>query len=139
MYYLIYASSATVPFSRADLTALLEISRRNNVEINVTGMLLYKDGNFLQMLEGEKENVMKLYDKISLDPRHTGVITILDGEEEERQFPEWSMGFRDLNSPEVLSLPGYSDFLNTPFTGIEFSSNPTECQELLMIFKQNIR
>ncbi len=49
------------------------------------------------------------------------------------------MGFGDMNSAEVLSIPGYTNFLNTPFTRDEFSANPTECQELFLLFKQNMR
>lgn len=55
-----------------------------------------------------------------------------------RQFPDWSMGFRDLKSPDVSSLPGYSKFLNTPLTGSEFSSDPKRSQKLLMTFKKHM-
>ncbi|MCK6614265.1 MAG: BLUF domain-containing protein [Ignavibacteriales bacterium] len=138
-YFLVYVSSATVPFAQKDLEDLLEVSRRNNKKLNISGILLYKDGNFMQMLEGEEEAVKQLYDKISLDIRHGGTIVILDGYEEERQFADWSMGFRSLNSPEVLALPGYNKFLNTPLTGREFSENPSEAQELLLMFKEKNR
>jgi Sensors of blue-light using FAD. len=48
MFFLVYVSSATRPFSREDLRVLLETCRKNNAELGVTGMLLYKDGNFMQ-------------------------------------------------------------------------------------------
>jgi hypothetical protein len=48
------------------------------------------------------------------------------------------MALRDLHSPEVLSNPGFSPFLNTPLTGREFSSDPARCQKLLLTFKKSM-
>ncbi len=64
MFFLVYVSSATRPFSGEDLRALLATCRKNNAELGVTGMLLYKDGNFMQVLEGDEEAVRGLYEKI---------------------------------------------------------------------------
>jgi hypothetical protein len=83
--------------------------------------------------------VRTLYAKIRRDPRHRGLLTLLQGPLAERQFPDWSMGFNDLNTAEALSTPGYSEFLNTPLTGAEFSSDPTRCQRLLMMFKRKMQ
>jgi hypothetical protein len=138
MFFLVYVSSAVRPFSPSELTDLLAKCHENNAKLGITGMLLYKDGNFMQVLEGEEEAVRTLYAKIGHDPRHRGLLTLLQGPLAERQFPDWSMGFRDLNAADVLSTPGYSEFLNTPLTGEEFSSDPTRCQKLLMTFKRNM-
>ena len=138
MFFLIYASSATKPFTSPELLVLLEKCQVNNARREVTGMLLYKDGNFLQLLEGEEETVHDLYNKIAADPRHQGIITFLQGFENERQFPDWSMGFRDLNLDRKIDNPGYSEFLNTRFTGEEFSSNPTRAQKLFLMFKRTM-
>ena len=133
---LIYVSSAQVPFSNADLAALLEISRRNNALIDVTGMLVYRDGNFMQAIEGEEETIMRLQEKITRDPRHDGLITLLTQRIEKRQFPAWSMGFRNLADPTLRDIAGYSEFLNTPFTETGFSGAPTRAQKLLLSFKR---
>ncbi len=138
MFFLVYVSSAVQPFSRADLDDLLATSRDNNAMAGITGMLLYKDGNFMQVLEGEEGAVRALYDKIGADPRHKGEITLRQGFTEERQFPDWSMGFRDLQSPEARAVPGYSEFLNTPLSGREFSGDPTRTQKLLLTFKKTM-
>lgn len=138
MFFLTYVSSATGPFSKEDLDLLLAQCRKNNAVLGLTGMLLYKDGNFLQVLEGEERAVRALYAKIDRDSRHGGTIVLQQGHAEERQFPSWFMGFRDLNSPEVRDTPGYSDFLNTPLTGREFSENPTRSQKLLLTFKKSM-
>ncbi len=122
--FLVYVSSATLLFPGEDLRALLATSRKNNAELGVTGMLLYKDGNFMQVLEGDEGAVRGLYEKIEADPRHGGEITLQQGFVEGRQFPDWSMGFRDLNSPEERSTPVYSELLNAPLTGRKFPCDP---------------
>jgi len=138
LYFLVYVSSVIKPFSPDEVNALLVASHRNNTAMGITGMLLYKDGNVMQVLEGEEEAVQKLYAKIGDDPRHRGLLTLIEGPLAERQFPDWSMGFRDLAAADVSALPGYNEFLNTPLTGLEFSSNPTRCQKLLTTFKKSM-
>ncbi|MEP6901856.1 MAG: BLUF domain-containing protein [Actinomycetota bacterium] len=138
MFFIIYVSSAVKLFSPSELLSLLAKCHENNVKLGITGMLLYKDGNFMQILEGKEEVVRNLYNKIAKDPRHRGTITLLKGHLEERQFPAWSMGFRDLNSSDTLATPGYSEFLNTRLTGEDFSADPTQAQKLLLSFKKNM-
>jgi FAD-dependent sensor of blue light len=138
VYYLVYVSSTITPLSRSELVDLLAKSRANNSRLGITGMLLYKDGNVMQVLEGQAQNVRALYAKISRDPRHKGLIVLIDGEADARQFPDWSMAYRDLSDAEVLAMPGYSEFLNAPLTGAEFASDPSRCQRLLRTFKQTM-
>lgn len=138
MFFLVYVSSAVRPLSRSELEDLLATSRDNNARAGITGMLLYKDGNFMQVLEGEEGAVRALYDKIGDDPRHRGEITLREGLTEERQLADWSMGFGDLQSPEARAIPGFSEFLNTPLTGREFSEDPTRAQKLLLTFKKTM-
>jgi len=139
LFYLVYVSSAVKLFSASELVELLTKSRARNSEAGVTGMLLYKDGNFMQVLEGEKEAVLSLHTKILNDPRHRGLITLLQGELEEREFSDWSMAFRDMSKADGLSMSGYSAFLNSSLTGMEFTLAPTRCRRLLMTFKENMR
>ena len=138
MFFTIYVSSAVTPFMQSELTDLLEKSRLNNAALDISGMLLYKDGNFMQVLEGDEGAVRTLYRKIARDPRHRGLLALLQGTLAERQFPDWSMGFRDLKAADVLGVPGYDEFLNTPLTDARFSSDPTQCQKLLNTFKRSM-
>jgi hypothetical protein len=101
-------------------------------------MLLYKDGNVMQVLEGEEAAVRTMYARISRDPRHRGLLAILQGPVNERQFPDWSMGFKDLRADDVHTTAGYSEFLNTPLTSAEFSADPSRCQKLLTTFKKSM-
>lgn len=137
LFYLVYVSSGVKLFSAPELVELLTKSRARNSEAGITGMLLYKDGNFMQVLEGEKEAVLSLHTKIHNDSRHRGLITLLQGELAEREFPDWSMAFRDMSKANVLS--GYSEFLNSSRTDVGFKSDPMRCRRLLMTFKKNMR
>lgn len=136
IYFLIYISSATRPFSKDDLLKLLAKCRQNNTQLGITGMLLYKSGFFQQILEGSEEAVKSLYAKIKLDPRHRGVIKAFDGFDEEHQFSEWSMGFYDLDSADVANIPGYSQYLNTPLSDERFLSNLGICRRFMLMFKK---
>ncbi|MBE2215453.1 MAG: BLUF domain-containing protein [Opitutaceae bacterium] len=133
---LIYASSATRRFGTADLLELLQTSRRNNERLGVTGMLLFHEGNFLQVLEGPREAVQVLFDKIGRDPRHTNVLVLRHVTQEHRDFPEWSMAFCDLSSEQARTVEGYSSFLNTPFHDPALTGNPALVHKLLLNFKR---
>jgi hypothetical protein len=136
MFSLTYVSSALMPFSPRELRELLESCVSNNRPRDVTGMLLYKDGNFMQVLEGEEKVVRAVHTIIAGDLRHRGVTTLLQGVTPGRQFPNWSMGFKDLGA-DVDNPEGYNEFLNIPLTGTEFKSDPTKAQKLLLSFKNN--
>jgi len=138
MYSLTYVSSATVPFSPSSLRELLEKSRSNNLKRGITGMLLFKDGNFMQVLEGEQAAVDATQQRIDSDPRHTGLIVLLRGEIAERSFAEWSMAFQDLNDESSRQTPGYSDFLITPLNDPRFRNDPEASRKLIAVFKRNL-
>jgi hypothetical protein len=118
MFHIIYMSSAVVPFSPADLQALLEISRRNNTALGVTGLLLYKDGNFLQVIEGDQGGVEQLFAKISLDQRHGNVVAFFKEDIPAREFPDWSMAFRNLNVDGADLPEGFNEILNTNWSDL---------------------
>jgi hypothetical protein len=137
MIELVYVSSAVRPFTPEELAALLEKSRRNNAHAEISGMLLYKDGNFMQALEGPERAVDALRAKIAEDPRHRGMLTLLRRAITERSFAAWAMAFHDLNLSGDGAPPGYSEFLNTPLTREEFV-DPSRCQKLLLTFKRSM-
>jgi hypothetical protein len=139
LFQVVYTSTAAATFSRAELMAMLKGSVQRNTEAGITGLLLYKDGTFMQVLEGDRAAVTALYAKISRDPRHRNVIPLLQGSIPERQFPNSAMAFRDLETAELRNLPGYSEFLNTPLNGDLFKQDLSKCQRLLLLFKRNIR
>lgn len=115
VYCLVYASAATKEVETEELEEILAVARENNTRANITGMLVYYDGSFLQALEGEEASVMALYEKIETDERHTDALILFRGELEGRQFEGWRMGFA---RPDPSDAPkGYSDFIRRGFRG----------------------
>lgn len=132
---LIYASAATYKMSTQELVDLLQISRKNNSALEITGMLLYRDGNFLQVIEGDDRVIDELYTKISKDRRHHSIVVIGKRNVSAKQFSEWAMGFTNLDRIDLTSVPGYSDYLSSPFTPNSFAKNPTRATIFLETFK----
>jgi len=106
-HHLVYLSHATQPLTDADLSALLDQSRRNNASLDLTGVLAYGNNQFLQVLEGDEQTVRTLYELIRQDPRHRNVATFADKHIPERAFPEWGMAFRPLAPEQFQQLLGY--------------------------------
>lgn len=131
MYQLIYVSSATAPLTKEALITLLTHSRARNEAAGISGLLLYKGGNIMQVIEGEETTVKSLYQRIECDPRHYGHIVLVQGPIGQRNFPDWTMGFRDLGDDSVRALPGFSEFLNTPLT----QSVGSRAERLLHVFR----
>lgn len=91
MICLIYYSSAVGEIDAEGLSQILAVSRRNNSDAGVTGLLCHNDGSFLQFLEGPADAVQATFDRISNDPRHANVILVERVEIGERAFGEWTM------------------------------------------------
>jgi len=108
MYYIVYLSTANWLMGEGELESILDVSRRNNKEKNITGLLIYADGSIIQLLEGEKETVLSTYRRILKDPRHSGVIKLKEGELKERNFPQWSMGFESVSKRNISEYEGYA-------------------------------
>jgi hypothetical protein len=137
LFQIVYSSTAAKSLGRAELMDLLNGSVGRNARAGITGLLLYKDGAFMQAIEGEEESVIKLFSKISHDPRHHHLIPLMHEPVERRHFPNSAMAFRDLDTPELRSVPGYSEFLNTPLDGDLLRNDLARCQRLLLLFKQD--
>jgi len=107
LHQIIYASHSLVPMKNPELVALLEKSRRDNAALGVTGLLLHADGNFMQTIEGERDTVHALLDKIKRDPRHTGIFLLCDEPIAQRSYGDWSMAFREISPSDAARLPGF--------------------------------
>lgn len=107
MYFLIYLSSASRLFTEQQLSDILTKSQTNNHKLGITGLLLYNDGNIIQVLEGEKETVRKLYTSICADERHSGTFLMVEGNSATRNFPDWSMGFKTVSDQDWDLFAGY--------------------------------
>jgi hypothetical protein len=107
MYYIIYSSYTALRFTDEELRTLLIKAREKNQRIGVTGMMLYFDGKFIQLIEGEEKTVRQLYDTIFNDSRHDRNIILREGTTENRFFAEWSMSFKSISTEELIAVDGY--------------------------------
>jgi hypothetical protein len=108
MRQLLYVSNTIEDIRPGDLDDILTASRRNNDLLGITGLLVFIDGGFLQMLEGEERSVRELYSRIATDRRHANPRLMLDREVPVRAFPAWSMGFERpcMDDPETAGMFG---------------------------------
>lgn len=109
MFHLVYISHASRPLLEEDLLDILSKSRQHNKKHHITGMLLYLNEKFIQVLEGKYDAVKEVYAKIKEDPRHHKVSVVLEGNTEHRIFKNWSMGFKMLDDYQFEQLTGYRD------------------------------
>jgi len=107
VHHIIYLSRATAPFTSADLQDLLVEARTHNAQLDITGVLLYGNEQFVQVLEGEASAVRKLYDSIKRDARHHNVSAYADKAIEQRAFEGWAMAFHEATPAQVAHLLGY--------------------------------
>ena len=102
---LVYASSETITFTEDILNALLDKARAKNLENKITGVLIYIQGSFIQLLEGEEPALSETFDRIASDPRHTGLMKFSDRIVEGRSFPDLQMGFRVVSEKDLSENP----------------------------------
>ena len=112
LLHIVYTSVAAREFSREELTGILKKARAANESLGVTGMLLFSEGTFFQVLEGRPEVVDALYRKISQDQRHIRSTTIVREAIAKRFFGDWSMGFPDVTETELAEMVGLNDFFH---------------------------
>ena len=115
---MVYVSTATTPVNdtggkvQVDIGRILMQSRKNNPKLAVGGVLYFSNNHFFQCLEGEQDVVNKVYQKISTDPRHINIQTLLVKRIGNRQFSNWSMKYvaSEDNVTRLLKQKGMSEF-----------------------------
>jgi hypothetical protein len=100
-FRLIYSSEAAPGLAAPDLEGMLAESRIRNRARGITGVLVFVDGAFLQILEGEKDDVLDLMERIERDPRHSGIKVFHEEETEERAFASWNMAYLSPSAADV--------------------------------------
>ena len=133
LYCLVYTSISNQKMSDDNLKDLLKKSRLKNETLNTTGMLLYLDPFFIQILEGEEAILNESFNIIKQDSRHHKVKIIYKKPIEERSFSNWTMGFNKISDENLEAVEGFSDFLRRP-TSDFFSDSPSETEKMLEKF-----
>lgn len=106
----IYVSTGRGEPGEEELARILTVARERNARLGVTGMLLYSDRTFFQVLEGEAAVVDELMSRIAGDERHSDIVTITREPIARRSFADWTMGFAALAPKDLHELVGSSEF-----------------------------
>jgi hypothetical protein len=111
MVRLLYASRADDSVNEATLHAILKQARAHNVETGITGALCFclNVRVFMQVLEGGRGQVSRLYNRIAQDPRHSDVELLSYEDIGERNFAGWAMGQVNMNRLNPALLLRYSE------------------------------
>lgn len=104
LYSLVYTSTASRPLSTSDLERILTTARRKNLEEQVTGLLLFNEGQFMQYLEGPKTGVIKIFELICKSSVHEQILEVSRQSLTVREYGDWSMAFLADVNPESLPL-----------------------------------
>jgi hypothetical protein len=140
MFYIVYVSEAKKLMSEPELADILHVSRAKNTAAGITGLLIYKyaprydQGSFLQLLEGDEAAVRATYARIVADKRHHTKIVLEEGNAPARQFPDWSMGFKNVTPTGIAALPGFADIADEAFDSPAFRARVQSAVELMKFF-----
>jgi len=105
-YQMIYSSQATAAMSLTDLEEILVDARTGNEKRKVTGVLVYVDGVFLQILEGDERVLRGLLQSIASDSRHTGVKVFYEAEVDSPTFTSWRMAYLSATPQQMAVWAG---------------------------------
>jgi hypothetical protein len=129
MYELVYRSVAVDNIKPSDMQDILSEAKEFNSKHSITGCLLFFNNEFVQILEGEKEEVKGLFEKIWKDHMHKYVMLLNEDEKEERIFTNWSMAYYDLNN-ESLKEAERLLFIRNFIMDADLSEKPTHAVRL---------
>lgn len=105
----LYRSQAAPNLTQADIARLLQQARAHNTQHDITGLLCFSEGHFIQLLEGPAPAVLELYARIQQDPRHQAVKTLRDSAGPLRWFAEWQMAYAQIPPGEYYWLLSHLD------------------------------
>ena len=134
MYRLVYVSTAVEDLAADDIENILNVSQSNNDERYVTGFLAHNGRSFMQALEGERDEVLGIYDRILSDKRHFGIAQIIGEPVEKRAFPDWSMNYHRVDDDE-----GSSTMIVRTDESVDALLNPSMPRDLLYLFSKFLR
>lgn len=122
--------------STGELQTLLQECRENNARMGITGMLLYGNQTFVQVLEGEEPTVNALLETIKRDPRHTNVQLLQRKTIERREYSDWSMGFKRVSGEDLENLEGLNNFFEKDFNPSYLASHAPVVDLLMNNFRK---
>ena len=134
LYCLSYVSTQSEHMGNDELLAILEKSRVKNASLGITGLLMHRDDSFFQVLEGDREAVLTLFDTIRADKRHRRVEIVSEGTVSSREYSDWRMAFVELDGQDFSAMPGFSDLLKNTPAAREFLRSLSRSKKLALLF-----
>ncbi|CAN7477691.1 MULTISPECIES: BLUF domain-containing protein [Microbacterium] len=131
---LVYTSTASQPLRATALEHLLTVCRRLNLRRGITGMLLHREGRFIQVLEGNPDTVARVLESIRGDSRHHDLRVLLEEPIRERRFADWTMGYRPLQR-RASAPTGYRDSFADLDAGSDVGTAVRALTELTLWFR----
>ena len=135
IFQLTYVSTQTRDMNAADLIGMLNQAQIANDLLGITGLLLHREDSFFQIIEGNQDSVENLFKKIESDSRHTRVEVMFRGDTKGREFPDWKMGFLELDGIDVRMLPAFSKFLEDDAEPRQFLKALSRGKRLALLFR----
>ena len=132
LHQLIYSSSPSKKVLKSHLYIILRQARKNNKIIGVTGLLIYSDEHFFQILEGEKEVVSELFQRISSDKRHSDIQILSENDVDFRSFPSWEMAYVTPSAKELATWSGLQSTTTVEETLSSLKSEPSRIMDVLL-------
>ncbi len=132
---LVYVSNRKSNCTQQEIDKILASCEKNNPSLNITGVLLYSETKFIQLVEGDAKVIMTLYDKIKLDSRHSNCMMISYGPIKEKAFPSWHMGTKKLSGNDVEFKTDITTEDKTIFNNI-LSGKEENGQKVLSLLKR---
>lgn len=133
LYKLVYTSSRKPNCDATEIENILASCRKNNPNKDITGVLLHSDHRFIQYLEGDKDEIMGLFENIKQDHRHGGVNLRYYSPIEERVFPSWQMGYKDINQNSTVFQTKINSKDQSIFKQLIENENPSEVEGLRVL------
>lgn len=97
---LVYVSEANPDLANEEIIEILKASQEKNHAQKISGLLLYQDHHFMQLIEGEESAVLTLFDRIAEDKRHRNVVVVGRFAAESPSMPTWAMAYFSPENPE---------------------------------------
>ena len=135
MIQISYISKATKAMSQDDLEEILRTSRENNARLGITGMLLYGNKTFVQILEGEEKAVNELVEKIKQDSRHADFQVLKKKTIDRREYADWSMDFKRVSGEDFQSVKGLENLVEMDFNSTFLASHASIVESLMEHFR----
>jgi len=99
LHQIMYISTVVGTITPQECAEVAQLSAVNNQRDDVTGLLLFNSRRFLQVLEGPKDAVERIFARIYDDPRHRAVVKLREGAIDTREFGQWAMAYDDSARP----------------------------------------